>query len=561
MKKDYRQIAEKYEADVLSGAVPAGQWVKKAARRNQQDMEKWAVFDPYIFSEEEGCRVCQFAEMLHHTKGALANTTIVLEPWQVWLLYSIFGWRRRSDGGRRFRRVYIEVPRGNGKSCLSSVIALYCLLCDREPGAEVYSFATTRDQAKIVFNDAKRMCEINAPLRKAFGIEVLANAIVVRGTNSTFQAKSAEGSTLDGLNTHFACIDELHAHKTRAVYDVVETSMGKRDNSLLWIITTAGFNLASIGYEVHTLMTKILDGVFVDDEQFAVMYTIDPEDIWWTEEAARKANPNWGVSVKPNIVMGMLRKAKELPSAANNIKTKHLNIWCNAGVAWIDMQKWDACGDETLDISMFEHQPCYIGLDLASKCDVTAKVLIFPQTTATGERKLYMFPTFYLPEAAVERSTNSQYAGWVEQGWITQTEGGVTDFARVEDDLREDMERFDVKAIGYDPWNAAQLAADLDQEFAPMVEIRQYGQKASDDAKWFEAFILSGQIVHNTNPCMTWMVSNAVAKGGEMLKIVKDTPDNKIDGVDAATMAVGLCAIEEGNEEAFNDFMNNIIVV
>lgn len=561
MKKDYRQIAGQYENDVLTGVVPACEWVKKAIRRNQQDAKRWTDTGPFFFSEKEGSRVCHFIETLHHTKGSLANTTIVLEPWQVWLLHTIFGWRRRWDEGRRFRRVYIEVPRGNGKSCLSSGVALYCLLCDREPGAEVYSFATTRDQAKIVFNDAKRMCEVNAPLKKTFGVDVLANAIAVPGTNSTFQAKSAEGSTLDGLNTHFACIDELHAHKTRAVYDVVETSMGKRDNSLLWIITTAGFNLAGICYEVRTLVTKVLDGVFEDDAQFGVIYSIDPDDIWWTEEAARKANPNWGVSVKPDIVMGMLRKAKELPSAANNIKTKHLNLWCNAGVAWIDMQKWDACGDETLDISMFEHQPCYIGLDLASKCDVTAKVLIFPQTTATGERKFYMFPTFYLPQDAVERATNSQYAGWVEEGWIQQTDGGVTDFARVEDDLREDMERFDVKAIGYDPWNAAQLAADLDQEFAPMVEIRQYGQKASDDAKWFEAFILSGQLVHNANPCMTWMVSNAVAKGGEMLKIVKDTPDNKIDGVDAATMAVGLCTIEEGNEEAFNDFMNNIIVV
>lgn len=329
--RNYFSIARRYEEEVLSGSIPACEFVKDAVRRNRRDLDTYQVSGPFVFNADEGARVCRFIELLTHTKGALAGQRIKLEPWQCWILTTVFGWRRRSDGGRRFRRVYIEVPRGNGKSSLSSGVALYCLLADRELGAEVYSFATTRDQAKIVFGDAKQMCVANAQLRAQFGLQVLANALYVPKTNSTFQAKSAEGSTLDGLNTHFACVDELHAHKTRAVYDVVETSMGKRLNSLLWVITTAGFDTAGICYEVRTMVREVLKRTVEDETQFGVIYTIDDDDDWTSPDALQKANPNWGVSVMPDVIIPLQQKAITLASAANNFKTKHLDVWCSAG--------------------------------------------------------------------------------------------------------------------------------------------------------------------------------------------------------------------------------------
>lgn len=548
--RDYCGIARQYAADILGGKIPTCKWVKLAVDRQLADLKKY-VGDRslYVFDENEANRVCKFIELLTHTKGELAGTRIHLEPWQVFILTTVFGWLRRADGGRRYRRAYVEVSRGNGKSTLCSGIGLYCLLADREGGAEVYSFATTRDQAKIVFGDAKVMAERNAPLRNKFGLQVLANALYVPTSNSTFQAKSAEGSTLDGLNTHLAIIDELHAHKTRAVYDVVETSTGKRKNSLMFVITTAGFDTSGICYEVRTMVTKVLEKSVVDETQFGIIYGLDEGDDWTTVEALEKANPNWGISVRPEIITSLMKKAIALPSAVNNFKTKHLNIWCSASSAWMDMQAWEA-GEINVDRSDFEGQPCYIGLDVGAKNDVTAKVLLFP----VG-KSFVVFADFYLPEAAVEKSTNSQYRGWVEEGWITQSGGAMTDLARIEEDIRDDLSRFDVKGIAYDPWNALQLATTLGNDGAPMVEYRNTVQNFSDPMKSLEALVQDKRVNHDGNPVLRWMMGNVVAKLDAKDNIFprKERYENKIDGVVALIMALGIATSGEGEVNPFAD--------
>ncbi len=560
--KNYCLTAARYEADVLEGRIPACEFVKQAVQRNRIDRERYKTSGLYAFSESEGNRVCKFIELLTHTKGALAGQKIRLEPWQVWILTTIFGWRRRSDSGRRFRRVYIEVPRGNGKSSLSSGVALYCLLADREPGAEVYSFATTRDQAKIVFGDAKQMCVANKPLRDNFGLEVLANALYVPRTNSTFQAKSAEGSTLDGLNTHFACIDELHAHKTRAVYDVVETSMGKRLNSLLWVITTAGFDTSGICYEVRTMVREVLNRTVVDETQFGVIYTIDEEDDWTTEEALIKANPNWGVSVMPDVILPLQKKAMTVASAANNFKTKHLDVWCAAGTAWMDMVAWNRCG-KMRDLDDMLGKPSVIGLDLGAKNDLTAKVIVFKETGDDGKPRFYVSTSLYLPESTVEKSTNSQFSGWAQTGAISVTGGAMTDFSRIEEEIREDLSRFDVQAIAYDPWQATQLAVNLSEDGAPMVEYRNTVQNLSEPMKWLEALVQDGRLEHDENPAMTWMMGNVVAKMDAKDNIYprKERYELKIDGPVALIYALAMCLSERDESGSFADFIDDIIVV
>lgn len=550
--RDYLAIAKKYARDVLKGKVLACKWVKLACQRQTEDLKKYEKKGLYEWDKTEACRICRFIELLTHTKGELAGQRVVLELWQVFILSTVFGWRRRSDGGRRFRRVYIEVPRGSGKSTLSSGVALYCLLADRELGAEVYSFATTRDQAKIVFGDAKVMAEHNSALRKKFGLQVLANALSVPNTNSTFQAKSAEGSTLDGLNTHLAVVDELHAHKTRAVYDVVETSLGKRRSSLLWCITTAGFDTSGICYEVRTMCTKVLERTADDETQFAIIYTIDEGDEWSSMEALEKANPNWGVSVRPEVITSLLQKAKALPSAVNNFKTKHLDVWCSASAAWMDMDAWNRCASAGLDLSDYEGRPCFIGLDIGAKSDITAKVRLFPDG-----KNFAVFAEYYLPEAAIEKATNSQYSGWVAQGLITTTPGAMTDLAVVEDGIREDLSRFDVKAISYDPWNAVALATSLSENGAPMVEYRNTVQMVSDPMKTLEALILDGRMRHTGDPVMRWMMSNVVAKLDAKDNIFprKELYENKIDGVVALIYAIGLAGTPE-EQDPFADIEN-----
>lgn len=556
--------AKKYEEDVLSGKIPACTYVKQAIRRQRDDLKRWSKPDsPFYFDQAEGNRVCKFVELLPHTKGALRGQKIKLEPWQCWVLTTIFGWRRRSDNRRRFGRVYIEVPRGNGKSALSSAVALYCLLADREPGAEVYSFATTRDQAGIVFGDAKQMAMMCEPLRKKFGLEVLAKALFVPSTNSTFQAKSAEGSTLDGLNTHFACIDELHAHKTRAVYDVVETSIGKRLNPILWVITTAGFDTAGICYEVRTMVREVLARTVEDETQFGIIYTIDEGDDWKTEAALIKANPNWGVSVMPKMVLPLQLKAITLASAANNFKTKHLDVWCQAGAAWMDMTEWHK-GERVVDLDDFEGRSCVIGLDLGAKNDLTAKVYVFKTEGDDGRPRYQVFSRLYLPQTAIDKGTVSQYSGWADTGVIQVTGGAMTDLTRIEEELREDLSRFDVQAIAYDPWQATQLANDLSEDGAPMVEYRNTVQNVSEPMKWLEALVQDGRLDHDGNPAMTWMMGNVVAKVDAKDNIFprKERYESKIDGPVALIYALAMYLSDREDDGGdFNEFLDDIIVI
>ena len=554
--RDYVGIAEKYARDVISGKIVACHWVKQACLRQLDDLANGVP--GFQFSVAFASRACVFIEHLRHIKGALAGTRIILEPWQIFILTTVFGW---VDGEkkRRFRHVYIEVPRGNGKSALSSGVALYALAADGEGGAECYTFATTRDQARIVFDTSKAMVSMSPDLAREFGLTKQAHSVTVMKTGSVLMPKSAEGSTLDGLNTHIAVIDELHAHKTRELYDVVVTSLGKRRQPLLWVITTAGFDNTGICYEVRTMVTRVLDRTVIDDAQFGIIYTIDPDDDWRTEAALKKANPNWGVSVMPAEVMRLQRTAMELPSSQNNFKTKHLDVWCSASAAWMDSDAWAACEDTGLDLADFEGCPCWIGLDLAAKNDITAKVRLFPYKDGFA-----VFAEYYLPKISIEKATNSQYSGWEIEGRLTATDGAMTDMKVVEEGLREDLSRFDVQAIGFDPWNALSLSTSLANDGAPMVEYRNTVEKFSDPMKRVEAMVQGGKLRHGDDPVMRWMMGNVVAKRDAKDNIFprKERYENKIDGVVALIMAVGLAGVpeEKGNFEGIEDLEESLFL-
>ena len=544
-RPNYFEIAKKYANDVVQGRLPACDLVKKACQRQLNDLIRYGDGHKFIFDSASGDRICWFIEHLTHVKGELAGKEIRLEPWQVFILHTVFSWKTPAST-RRFRRVYIEVPRGNGKSSLSSGVALFCLCADREPGAEVYSFATTRDQAKIVFGDAKEMAKQNSKLRSAFNLQTLANALYVPKTNSYFQAKSAEGSTLDGLNTHLAVIDELHAHKTRAVYDVVETSLGKRRNSLMWVITTAGFDTAGVCYEVRSFVWQVLNKEVEDESQFGIIYGLDEGDDWTSEVALQKANPNWGVSVRPEIIKSLQSKAIARPSAANNFKTKHLNVWCSAASSWMDMVAWNSC-EGGISLEDFEGCECYMGLDLGAKNDLTAKVLVFPREDESGCRIYYVFGQYYAPRAALLKSGNSQYDGWETLGYLRVSDGAVTDFDQIEEEILEDCQRFQVTAVAYDPWQATQLAGRLSDKDIPMVEYRNTVQNMSDPMKWLEALVQDRRIAHDGDPALAWMIGNVVAKRDFKDNIFprKEVYENKIDGAVALIMALGMCVNEE----------------
>ena len=539
MPRDYCAIGLEYAKKVVSGEIIVGKYVTAACQRQIQDLKRWkSKSAPYQFDTERAESICAFIELLPHIKGPKAGELIYLEPWQIFLLTCIFGWIK-PDGSRRFRRVYVEVPRGNGKSALSSGVALFMLCADDEGGAEVYSFATTRDQAKIVFGDAQNMVRRSQGLRASLGVEVGAHSIHILRSANKFEALSAEGSTLDGLNTHFACVDELHAHKTRAVYDVVETSIGKRAQSMLWVITTAGSNRSGICYEVRSFVTKVLTHATVDESQFGIIYGIDTDDDWTTEEALIKANPNWGISVMPEVLLPLQAKAMSMPSAANNFKTKHLNEWVNADSAWMDMRSWDACADPNLELIQFEGEPVWIGLDLASKVDIAAKIMVFKKLIDDKEH-FYCFGHYYLPRETVDRGENSQYQGWESLGRLTVTEGAVIDYDTIEEDLLRECSRFEVTEIPYDPFQATQLSTRMMAQGAPMVEVRPTVLNFSEPMKQLEALILQKRLHHDGDPVLGWMMSNVVAHMDAKDNIYprKERPENKIDGVVALIMAL-----------------------
>ena len=540
--------AKHYAEAVVSKQILTCEWVQKACQRQLDDLVRFKrkssvyLFNPELLDRhgrpfKPADNLCAFIERLPHVKGPLAGQMIVLEPWQVFILSTVFGWVK-SDGKRRFRRSYIEVPRGNAKSTLSSAVGLYMLAADREGGAEVYSLATTRDQARIVFGDAQTMARMSPGFRSRFSVNVGAHNMHVLQTGSKFEALSAEGSTLDGLNIHMGCIDELHAHKTRTVYDVVETGTGKRDNSLLWVITTAGSNRSGICYEVRSFVTKLLNRVFEDDSQFGIIYGLDEGDDWTAKDALIKANPNWGISVREEILVPLQSKAMQLPSAVNNFKTKHLNEWVSADKSWMDMRAWDAGMNPDLELDQFLGQTCWIGLDLASKTDIAALVMLFQHPDTPDA--FVVFGKYYLPEDTVQAAGNSQYQGWSHTGRLSVTPGNVIDFSWIEADLLELASKFSIEAVAFDPFQATQLSTRMLAEGLPMIEVRPTVLNFSEPMKTLEALVLQKKLVHDGDPVLAWMASNVVAHMDVKDNIYprKERAENKIDGIVALIMAL-----------------------
>jgi phage terminase large subunit-like protein len=547
--------AIRYAEDVRAKRIPACKFVRQACSRHLEDLKRWATTGPYRFDEDQAGEWCEFIEHLPHIKGPLAGQNIKLEDWQCFSLTVAFGWLKRSTGTRRFRRVYIEVPRGNAKSTLSSGVGLKAAFADGEGGAEGYSAATTRDQARIVFADAQAMARRRPQLCQALGVEVLAHSIVQQSTASKFMALASDSNSLDGLNIHIAIVDELHAHKTREVYDVLETGTGKRPQSMLWSITTAGSDRSGICYEIRTYATKVLDGLVDDDSFFAIIYTIDDGDDWTDETSWRKANPNYGVSVQPDVIAQLAAKAMQMPAAQSNFKTKHLNVWVNADAAWMDMRAWDRAGDPSLTLDRFAGKRSYIGLDLASKTDIAARILLFPELVG-DVLHYYVFGKYFLPEQAVADGRNSQYSGWALQELLATTPGDVLDFQCIEDDLSALSSQYEIAEIGFDPWQATQLAQRMTQTGATMIEVRNTVANFSAPMKEIDALVRSGRLHHNGDPVLTWMVSNVVCHMDAKDNIYprKERPENKIDGVVALIIAMSR-AMANAAPGSFDDYI------
>lgn len=547
--RDYEQIALQYARDVVAETIPACKWVKAAAQRQLDDLEKYAdgeqfLWNPVIIKRGKEVQpvhdICSFIENLSHVDAQWAGTPIILEPWQIFVLSCVFGWTD-LDGLRRFREVYLEVPRKNGKSLLLSAVGLYMLVADDEAGAQVVSAARQRDQARVVWDVSRRMVVAEPDLQAAFNVTAQKLSVYVESTGSSFQALASDKDSLDGKSISCALVDELHAHRDRGIYDVLDSGTGARSQPIIFIITTAGSNQAGICYERREYVGKILDKSIPDDmatlSTFGIIYTIDNDDIdniWNDTSLLQKANPNYGVSVLPFGIEKDWNKAKQTPSAQNEFLTKRLNVWVNADTAWMQMHRWDSCKDESLRLEDFEGQECIMGGDFASKIDITSICLLF-------ERDGHLYPFFrhYLPDETVRTSSNDLYSGWWRDGSLTVTEGQIVDFDKIQQDCIEFASRFQIKEFSYDPHQATQFSGNMINEGFNMIEVRPLVLNFSEPMKELEARVLANTISHN-DPIATWMVSNVVGHYDAKDNIYprKQRPENKIDGVIALLSAM-----------------------
>lgn len=567
----YVNAALAYARAVVAGDLLACKWVKLACQRQLDDLEREPSDDwPWVFDATRAERPCAFIELLPHIKGKWAREgrLITLEPWQCFILTTVFGWVHHETGLRRFLEFYEEVPRKNGKSAIGSGLFLYMLTADGEHGAECYTAATTRDQARIVFDDAKAMAERSPGLRTHLGLAIMQHSLTVAHTAGKGAPLAAEGSTLDGLNVHFALLDELHAHKTRAVYDVIDTARDAREQSLLGTITTAGTDRSGICYERRTHLTKILERVIVDERVFGIIFTIDEEDDPFDPKVWAKANPNFGVSVLADNMAAAARKAEAMPSALNNFLTKRLNVWVSGESPWMDMRAWDRCAAPALrDLSEYHGAKAWIGLDLAQKKDFAALSIVFQhnflELGADGVyapvEKWCLSTRLYLNELAIQESGNAHLSGWARQGYVQVTDGDLTDFDVVADDLRALCRQFDVQEIAFDPALSMYFAGKLIEEGLPLVEITQRAIFFTPALIQVENLVLEGKLCHDGNPVMAWMVSNLVvkvSKFNELMSPTKERPENKIDGPISALMALGRALANEPSNTIEQGFVS-----
>lgn len=542
--------ANKYARDVVAGKVDACKWVRLCCQRHLDDLasSKGKGFK-WKFNKAEAERVCAFVELLPHTKGKWAREKrrLKLEPWQKFIFCCVFGWVSKKTGLRRFREVYCEIPRKNGKSVVAAGVALYMLCADREFGAEVYCGATTEKQAWEVFRPARLMMLKTPDLIEAAGVEVNARSLAIPEDGSRLEP--IIGDPGDGSSPSCSLIDEYHEHDSDDLYETMLTGMGAREQPLIFTITTSGSNIAGPCYEKRKQVCAMLDKTVANDEIFGLIYTLDEEDDWRDLQALKKANPNYGVSIFPDNLQRDLADAIRYPSRQNGFKTKHCNLWVNAKMAWLNQLDWDRAAVPGLSLDDFKGRSCYAGIDLASKCDIADIAVVFREKDDAGRDLWTFFNRHYLPEGAVQGDGPNQeaYERWVIEGHLITTEGEELDFDVIREDTKDIAGAHQVEEIAYDKWRATQLAHQLMRDGAEVVEVGGGIQTMNLAMRELEAALVSGRVRHNGDPVLAWMASNVVAheyKG--CITPTKESSPKKIDGMVAILMAMSRALLADG---------------
>lgn len=513
--------------------------------------------DEYRFDPVKAGRAIQFIETgLHHVKGAKARRKelFVLERWQRGMVANIFGWVRRDNGLRRYRKVWCFVPRKNGKTPLAACLILTVAAMDGEAGAEIYSAAFKYDQACKVFEHVRGMVKAEPELSRRFKIYGgQAKALTWEDGNSAYRPISSDNLGSHGQNTSCYVVDEVHVFKDGELIEVLDTSVASRDQPLAIYITTSDYSHeGSICNEMHDRFCKIRDGVIDDPKALPVIYEATVDDDWTSEDVWARANPNLGVSVQIEHLRQKCFEAQDSLRLQNSFKRLHLNIRTEQDVAWLPMDRWNECADPAMSLGDYEGQVCWLGLDLSATTDLTALALAFKR----DDGGYAVFVDFFLPDDRMhERSTRDgvDYQQWVHDGFITTTPDSLVDLSFIRKRILDYDKRFDVQCVAFDPWQARTFAAMMVDDSVEMVEVRQGHASMGEPTKELEALVISGKLRHTGNPVLRWNAENVVVRLDANANYMPDKKKSvkRIDGVVACIMAIGRGQLAEDTTSVY----------
>ena len=535
-----------YAIDIVEGKIVSNIYLKGVCQKVMDDFNRE---DELYFDAEWAEKYLRIFQKFEHVIGEWDTPNIVLEPWQCFMFMSVEGFYWKKNDKRKYKTLHCEVARGNGKSAIASVSGLiYLSLYKTVKGNKVFSAATKKEQARIVLDSSMEMAKSNQMYLDHTGTEVFAHHIAHKPTGSEFKALSSDSKSLDGLQPVLGIVDELHAHPTRAVYDVIDSAMSKRRDSILMVITTAGFSLEGIGYSQSQYAKRVALGEIPDESFFALVYTLDKHDDWKDEKVWMKANPNWGISVDIDSFKSKAFKAKANPSDETNFLVKHLNMWQNAASQFFNMKEWEKAEDLSLKMEDFIGEQCYVGIDLASKKDLTSFAYIFKR-----DNKFYIFVENFIPELAVQESKNVNYSTWAKDGYLIETPGKAINYEFLEKRFIANSKKYRITEAFFDPWNAVEFSQRMTKERIEMVEFRMNTANLSEPMKKLDSSIIEGNVAQDGSPLMNWCLSNVVAKvdANENVFPRKEHENMKIDPIVAAIMAIAGWVNEENDESVY----------
>lgn len=527
-----KPIYIEYAEDIVNNRIIACEYIKMACKQFLFNLTRTDI----EFRKEKVDKVINFVRHLKHFTGQHNNKPFILQPWQQWIVASIYGFYWKDTNERMVKNVYIEVSRKNGKTAFAAALCLYALVGDGENNSEVELIANSRKQAGICFDMCSNFCRSIDNKGKFF--KYYRDNIKYPHTKSFLQVLSSDASNNDGWNSYLFVADEVHSYDNSKMFDVMKSSQGMRDNPLAISITTAGFNLYSFCYEMRRTNIEILSGAKKDDSQFTAIFTLDDNDDWEKEDNWVKANPNLDVTVKRQYLREQIQQVKNNPSLEVSTRTKNFNQWLTSSEIWIsndDLLKVT----EKVDIEDLakEGYTCYMGVDLAAVSDLTALTMMIPTTDK------YIFKTWYfLPSSTLTDNSNSeQYKKWTRNKEIVITQGNCTDYDAVTNMILRISEKIPIERISYDQWNATEWAIRATELGLPLIPYSQAIGNFNKPTKALERAIKQGNCIIDNNEVTRWCFSNVILKRdwNENIKPTKAELQQKIDGVISMIMALG----------------------